>query len=80
MCIRDRPNRRTKLKLITSAYNTKEEENFTVQGQYYIDQLEADFSKETFGQVAFNRGIGTYINNGRNAIEATVLNLSLIHI
>lgn len=70
-----RPNRRTKLKLITSAYNTKEEENFTVQGQYYIDQLEADFSKETFGQVAFNRGIGTYINNGRNAIEATVLNI-----
>ena len=54
-----KPNNRTKLKLITSAYNTKEEENYTVQGQYYIDQLEADFSKDNFGQVAFNRGIGT---------------------
>ena len=70
-----KPTKRTKLKLITSAFNTKEEENFTVQGQYYIDQLEADFSKSNFGQVAFNRGVGTYINNGRNAIEATVMNI-----
>ena len=36
------------------------------QGQYYIDELEADFGKPTFGQVAFNRGVGTFINNGRN--------------
>ncbi len=70
-----KPNRKTKLKLITSAFNTKEQENFTVQGQYYIDQLEADFSKDNFGQVAFNRGVGTFINNGRNAIEATVINI-----
>ncbi|MDF2447924.1 MAG: TonB-dependent receptor [Bacteroidota bacterium] len=70
-----KPNNRTKLKLITSAYKAQEEEKFTVQGQYYIDQLEADFGKDNFGQVAFNRGIGTFINNGRNRIDATVLNL-----
>lgn len=69
-----KPNNRTKLKLISSVYNTKEEENFTVQGQYYIDQLEADPTKDNFGQVAYNRGIGTYLNNGRNSIEATVIN------
>ena len=40
------PNKTTKLKLIASGYNTKEEELYTVQGQYYIDQLEADFGKE----------------------------------
>ncbi len=70
-----RPNGKTKLKLITSAYHAKEEEIYTVQGQYYIDQLEADFGKETFGQVAYNRGIGTFLNNGRNNLEATVLNV-----
>ncbi len=70
-----RPNSKTKLKLITSAYHAKEEEIYTVQGQYYIDQLEADFGKETFGQVAYNRGIGTFLNNGRNHLEATVLNI-----
>jgi hypothetical protein len=70
-----KPNSKTKLKLITSAYRAKEEEKYTVQGQYYIDQLEADFGKDNFGQVAFNRGIGTFLNNGRNSIEATVLNI-----
>jgi hypothetical protein len=70
-----KPNSRTKLKLITSAYNAQEEERYTVQGQYYIDQLEADFGKDNFGQVAFNRGIGTFLNNGRNQINASVYNI-----
>lgn len=70
-----KPNSRTKLKLITSAYNAKEEEKYTVQGQYYIDQLEADFGKDNFGQVAFNRGVGTFLNNGRNSINASVYNI-----
>lgn len=70
-----KPNNRTKLKLITSAYNANEEEKYTVQGQYYIDQLEADFGKDNFGQVAFNRGIGTFLNNGRNRIDASVFNI-----
>ena len=70
-----RPNSRTKLKLITSAYNAQEEEKYNVQGQYYIDQLEADFGKDNFGQVAFNRGVGTFLNNGRNSINATVVNI-----
>ena len=34
-----KPNSKTKLKLITSAYNANEEEKYTVQGQYFIDQL-----------------------------------------
>lgn len=70
-----KPNAKTKLKLITSAYKAKEEENYTVQGEYYIDQLEADFGKDNFGQVAFNRGEGRFLNNGRNRIDATVLNI-----
>lgn len=69
------PNKTTKLKFIASGYTTKEEEIYTVQGQYYIDQLEADFGKSTFGQVAFNRGIGTFLNNGRNRLEAQVYNI-----
>ena len=70
-----RPNPKTKLKLITSAYHAQEQEHFNVQGQYYIDQLEADFGKDNFGQVAFNRGVGTFLNFGRNRIDATVMNV-----
>lgn len=69
-----RPNSKTKLKFITSAYRSNEQEVYTVQGQYYIDQLEADLGKPNFGQVAFNRGIGTFLNNGRNYLTATVFN------
>jgi hypothetical protein len=61
-------------KLIFSSFNTYEEETFDVQGKYYIDQLEADFGKPTFGQVAFNRGIGTFINHARNYLDAWVNN------
>lgn len=70
-----KPTGKTKLKLIGSAYRAKEEELYTIQGQYFIDQLEADLGKETFGQVAFNRGIGTFLNNGRNYLTATVYNV-----
>jgi hypothetical protein len=69
------PNPKVKLKFITSAYRAKEEELYTVQGQYYIDQLEADFGKSNFGQVAFNRGVGTFLNNGRNYLTALVANV-----
>ncbi len=70
-----KPNSKTKLKLISSAYRANEEEVYTVQGQYYIDQLEADLGKPNFGQVAYNRGVGTFLNNGRNYLTATVFNL-----
>jgi hypothetical protein len=66
------PNNKTLLKFIASAYHTQEEEIYTVQGQYYIDQLEADLGQPNFGQVAYNRGIGTFINNGRNYLTADV--------
>lgn len=70
-----KPNSKTKLKFITSAYRANEEELYTIQGQYWIDQLEADFGKPNFGQVAYNRGVGTFINNGRSYLNATVANI-----
>lgn len=69
-----RPNSKTKLKFITSAYSASEQEVYTIQGQYFIDQLEADLGKPNFGQVAYNRGIGTFLNNGRNYLTAQVFN------
>lgn len=69
-----KPAPRTRLKFITSAYRANEQEIYTIQGQYFIDQLEADLGKPNFGQVAFNRGVGTFLNNGRNYLQATVVN------
>ena len=67
-------SQRTRLKFISSAYRANEQEIYTVQGQYFIDQLEADLGKPNFGQVAFNRGVGTFLNNGRNYLQASVVN------
>lgn len=70
-----KPKDSLRLKFIASAYRDLEDETFTVQGQYYIDELNTDFGSSGFGNVAFNRGIGTYINNGRNYLDATIFNL-----
>jgi len=67
------PKEKIRLKWISSFFNTQESETFTIQGQYYINELETDLGDPNFGNVAFNRGIGTFINNGRNYLNASVL-------
>lgn len=69
-----KPKDSLQLKLIASVFHTLENETFTIQGQYYINELETDLGSSNFGNVAFNRGIGTFINNGRNYLDAWVLN------
>lgn len=61
-------------KWTVSVFNSYESETFDVLGQYYIDQLEADFGKPTFGQVAFNRGVGSFLTHARNYLDAWVSN------
>lgn len=71
------PSEKLKIKWINSHYFTSEQELYTVQGQYLIDQLEADPGSPNFTQVAFNRGVGTYIENGRNKLNAQVANTEI---
>jgi len=69
-----RGNRNWNHKWTASVFNSYETETFDVLGQYYIDQLEADFGKPTFGQVAFNRGVGSFLNHARNYVDVWVTN------
>ncbi len=62
------------LKFITSAYRDNENQTFTLQGQYYINQLNNNFGSTNFGGAAYNLGIGTNITNGRDYLNATILN------
>lgn len=70
-----KPNDKLRLRLITSAFNSNESETFDIQGEYYIDQLENNFGKETFGNVAFNRGVGGFLNHARNYLDSKVYNI-----
>ncbi|MFT6851115.1 MAG: hypothetical protein ACJATA_001933 [Sphingobacteriales bacterium] len=73
-----KPNLRTELKLVASGFLSTETETFDVQGGYIFDEVETDFSKETFGQVRANRGIGQFLDHARNYLDARVISLAHI--
>lgn len=68
-----RPSPKLKLKLIASAFRSTADETFDVQGQYFLGQLDNNFGSDNLGEVAFNRGIGTFLNHGRNYLTANVV-------
>ncbi|MFT6815141.1 MAG: hypothetical protein ACJAZ3_001041 [Sphingobacteriales bacterium] len=76
LILTSRPNNKLQIKHILSAYSSVETETFDVEGSYIFDEIEGDFSKETFGQVKANRGIGRYLNHARNYLDVTVVNFS----
>jgi hypothetical protein len=66
---------RLKLKFITSAYHSDENETSDIQGQYYIDDLQTDFGKSNFGQAISNRGVGTFLDHTRDFLQSNVANV-----
>ena len=70
------PNTKLKLELTASAFQTYEEENFDILGEYWLYQLDNNLGSDNFGDVAFDRGVGKFINHARNSLDARVLNFS----
>lgn len=68
-------NKRTDLALYATVFNSNEREYFDIQGQYYINELEMDPSKETYGDSIAVLGIGTFLNHARNQLNATISNI-----
>lgn len=65
-------NNETQLDFTTSVYRSVESETYDIQGQYWLDVLQNDMGKDDFGEVAFNKGVGTYLNHARNELNAWV--------
>ena len=70
------PSKNLKLQFTTSAFKTFEEENFDIVGEYWLYQLENNLGSTDFGSIAFDRGVGKYINHARNSLSANVINFS----
>ncbi|MEI7595535.1 MAG: carboxypeptidase-like regulatory domain-containing protein [Bacteroidota bacterium] len=68
-------SKKLRLKFITSIFNSQESETYDIEGAYRLDELEVDFGKESFGNVAFNRGAGSYLNHARNYLYSTITNI-----
>jgi hypothetical protein len=69
------PNKRTNLDFYATAFNTDEKEYFDILGQYYINQLENDPSKEEYGDSIAVLGVGSFLNHARNRLNATIINV-----
>lgn len=65
-------NRRLGLDAYLSVFNTDERENFDILGQYFINELETDPSKEEFGDSVGTLGVGSFLNHARNRLFATI--------
>tara|TARA_Y100000589_G_scaffold112046_1_gene106494 strand:- start:362 stop:2779 length:2418 start_codon:yes stop_codon:yes gene_type:complete len=69
------PNELLKIKLTSSFFTTKEQEFYDILGEYWLAELNNDIGSDEFGEIAFNRGVGAYMNHARNELRAKVFNL-----
>jgi len=56
------------VRLLASAFHTKEQETYDIQGQYWLDDTES----------SENLGVGTYMEHARNYLTADVQSLKLM--
>jgi hypothetical protein len=63
------------LHLITSTYNTREEEHFDILAQYRLGEVNANIGDEDLGEVEFSEGIGSQLTHGRNDLDALITNV-----
>jgi hypothetical protein len=75
LALKYQATKNTKLDFYVSVFNTDEREYFDIQGQYYINELETDPSKEEYGDSIAVLGIGTFLNHARNRLNATIISV-----
>ncbi len=68
------PSYKTKLKFYGSSFYSNENEYFTIEGAYRLEELETDFGNDNFGRSRASKGIGYFLNNARNNLQAWVYN------
>ena len=62
------------LKFIGAVFHTIEQEYFDVFAQYRLGEVDTNIGSETYGNVAYTRGIGSQLNHARNNLDALIAN------
>ncbi|WP_051220695.1 TonB-dependent receptor [Flavobacterium filum] len=70
-------NENNTFKFISSVYHTQEQEYFDIFAAYFLGEVDGNIGSDTFGDVKFNRGIGTQLNHGRNDLDALIVNAEI---
>ncbi|MBR1688115.1 MAG: carboxypeptidase-like regulatory domain-containing protein [Prevotella sp.] len=68
VAINYRPSEQTQVSLMASAFHTKEQETYDIQGQYWLDDT----------QTSEQLGVGTYMEHARNYLTANVQSFKLM--
>lgn len=63
-----------KMDFVTSVFRSQESEHFDILGQYWINALETDPSKEDFGDSTSNVGVGAFLDHARNDLDVWIAN------
>ncbi|RKS90394.1 outer membrane receptor protein involved in Fe transport [Flavobacterium limicola] len=65
------------LKFISSVFHTLEQEYLDIFAQYRLGEVDSSIGSETFGEVAFTRGIGSQLSHARNDLDALIVNTEI---
>jgi len=65
-------NRNLGFKWHASVYRSAESEAFDILGEYWLDEVETDFSNSNFGQTRYSLGVGGMQDYTRNDLETIV--------
>ncbi|NOU62197.1 TonB-dependent receptor [Marinifilum caeruleilacunae] len=76
LTIKYHPNSNSLIRLIGSRYESIEEENFDIMGQYYLSDLFVS-QGGTPSESIENLGIGTFIDHARNKLDQEVYHLDV---
>jgi hypothetical protein len=71
------PNTRSIYKFVNATWKLNESENFNITGEYFLDEIEANFDSDNFGKVKRNLGIGTFQDWARNSLEGWIYNTGM---
>lgn len=78
LTLRYQPSNLHEFKWINAFYYTSEKEHITVEGAYFLDQLENNLGSANFSEPKLRLGSGYFINHSRNDLYAMMGSTSFI--
>ena len=79
LSLRYNPSEGNDWKLSLSSFYSSESETFDIQGQYWLNEIDAQLGSTTLGDSIGSLAVGTYLDHARNYLEAVVSTATLAH-
>lgn len=77
MSLKYHPSENNEWRISLSSFYSAERETFDIQGQYWLNQVDAQLGSSSLGDSISSLAVGTYLDHARNYLDAVVSTLSL---